>query len=111
MEPERSLEDTEMLSNRHRGSDSGFGRRKEGRAPLTEDETRSKSQEDGVEDSAGPGRVQSRARDQGCWRCLGQAARSKRSKLGGGSNYRARNTARQRATAVYRPPAMRRDPQ
>lgn len=46
MEPERSLGDMEMHSNRHRGS--GFCRRKEGRAPLTGDETRSKSQEESV---------------------------------------------------------------
>ena len=51
MEPERSLGDMEMLSNRQRGNDwdSAEGRKEEeGRAPLTADETWNKSQEEGV---------------------------------------------------------------
>lgn len=51
MEPERSLGDMEMLSNRQRGNDwdSAEGRKEEeGRAPLTVDETCNKSQEEGV---------------------------------------------------------------
>lgn len=51
MEPERSLGDMEMLSNRQRGNDwdSAEGRKEEeGRAPLTADETCNKLQEEGV---------------------------------------------------------------
>lgn len=51
MEQERSLEDTEMHSNRHRGNDwdsTGGRKEEEGRAPLTGDETLSESQEESV---------------------------------------------------------------